>query len=161
MTTLQEAPKKDQEDKKKKKSHTLAGKAVDYAKEQLGKEKNQTVKGAALIKLLGLEDIKHIWVHKILNIANHVLIITFDSSKPKNYLSISKIKSAKSNRVLRLKCVNSVPHDVDKWKQTVPVPLHSWQGLSPTGTVLVVNDLAGQYKTRITESQQEFEVEVV
>jgi hypothetical protein len=122
-----------------------------------------TAQGLALIKLLGLEKVKYVWCQKILNSSISIFIITFDSRNPTRYLPIGKIKKNPVLKTHRLKTKVGVPDDLLKWKYNVPVQLRNLKMVANTGSLIIVNDLAGIYRRdpKIVESVEQYKIVVL
>ena len=105
---------------------------------------NRLSDGMRLIKSLNLQEFKFVWVQKIINYPTSVFIITIDSYHPNTYLSMSRIKKAKSTIITNAKKYGDEVL-IKEFKLTPPLDLWYAQINIKQDSLIIVRDLAGEY----------------
>lgn len=106
----------------------------------------KTAVGVELKKSLGLEKFQHTLITKVLETTQSMYIVHVDSLFPRMFISNQKIKNLKSFSMEKLKKKGSLNYDFKSLKQTPPIPLEEFYGDIPNNAIVIVNDLAGEWK---------------
>ncbi len=96
---------------------------------------------------LGLEELKWVWIRKVINISIPFYIIVYDSRYPNVILPMAKLKRIKGLTVGRVKREHS--QEVEGFKLSMPKLLDNYDKTISSRSVIVSYDKAGDYLSKI------------
>jgi hypothetical protein len=105
-----------------------------------------TVVGKELKTKLGLDKFKYALVTKVLDTTQPIFAVHVDSMFPTTNIPYNRIKQLKSFTMNKLKKQSNLVYNFKNLRQTPPVPLDQFSGDIPNNAIVIVNDLAGEWR---------------
>lgn len=99
--------------------------------------------GKQLKNLLGLEDYKFVWVRKVLNVSIPIFIIIYNSRFPNLYLPTQKVMKLKAFGIHKTKKI--INQELQGFILSLPVLLDNYKKKILSGSIIIYNDIAGEY----------------
>ena len=96
---------------------------------------------------LGLEELKWVWIRKVINISIPFYIIVYDSRFPRVLLPIAKLRKIGGLVVGRVKRQHS--QELSGFVLTPPKLLDQYDKIIPSKSVIISYDMAGEYYSKI------------
>jgi len=100
--------------------------------------------GQTLINDLGLEKFRHVYIQKVMGLAQNIYIITYNSKYPTIDLSATRVKKLKFTWLGRAKR-KGVHTYIAPAKLTPPIYLKSSLITMTSGSLVVMRDISGEY----------------
>ena len=119
--------------------------------------------GIVLKHDLGLDNIKHVYIQKIIGTAINIYVVSYNSRFPSLYIPRSKLKQIKT---MTLNKVRSLPNKFlfINFKLTPPVELDDFIARIPSNSIIITQDICGdrfQNKAILESKEIKIDNEVV
>ena len=96
---------------------------------------------------LGLEELKWVWIRKVINVSIPFYIIVYDSRYPGILLSMAKLKKIEGLVVGKVK--RQYSQELSGFVLSMPKLLDQYDKNIPTNAVIISYDMAGEYYSKI------------
>lgn len=101
--------------------------------------------GNMLKAQLGLQNIKYVYIQRLMQSGTPTYVLSLDSRFKRGYLSVIRVLKAPSQQILRIKKVSG-GITKKKAKLTMPIRLDVLQDfMVPNNSVFIIRDFAGDY----------------
>jgi hypothetical protein len=101
--------------------------------------------GRELQQQLGLSNIKHVFIQRVLQTGTPTFVFTFDSHFPKGHLSAVRVMKSKTQQINKIKKISGIIAQ-NPARMTMPQRLDALDDFRVSGNELfIMRDLAGDY----------------